>query len=203
MAPTQSETVFKGVAVAVVTDNKDPDKLCRVKVRYPGQDGADKSSWARLAVPMAGNDSGLVLIPEIGDEVLVAFENGDLRFPYVLGALWNGKGKPPLANSDGKNDRRMLKTRKGHRLLFDDGARGAVELAHVDGRRVVLDDHGIRIEDAAGNQVSLESASGAVKIRALGALTIKAATISIEATGPLDLKAGGTLTVRGALVSIN
>ena len=57
-------------------------------------------------MPMAGKERGLVLIPEVGDEVLVAFEREDLRFPYVLGALWNGKDKPPLANDDGKNDKR-------------------------------------------------------------------------------------------------
>jgi uncharacterized protein involved in type VI secretion and phage assembly len=203
MTPKQSDTASGGVAVAVVTNNKDPDKLCRVKVRYPWHDQAAKSYWARLAMPMAGNDRGLVLIPEVGDEVLVAFERGDLRFPYVLGALWNGNAKPPVANSNGKNDHRILKSRKGHKLVFDDGPRGAVEVVHVDGRRVVLDDDGIRIEDAAGNQVRIESASGMISIQANGALTIKAATISIEAVGTMDLKAGGTLTVRGSVVNIN
>ena len=75
-------------------------------------------------MPMAGKDRGFVLIPEVGDEVLVAFEREDLRFPYVLGALWNGKDKPPFANDDGKNDKRMLKSRKKHYLLFDDGTQG-------------------------------------------------------------------------------
>jgi len=203
MTPTQSDTASRGVAVAVVTNNKDPDKLCRVKVRYPWHDEATKSYWARLAMPMAGNDRGLVLIPEVGDEVVVGFERGDLRFPYVLGALWNGNAKPPVANSNGKNDHRILKSRKGHKLIFDDGPRGAVEVVHVDGRRVVLDDNGIRIEDAAGNQVRIESASGMISIQANGALTIKAATISIEAAGTMDLKAGGTLTVSGSVVNIN
>jgi len=203
MAPVPSDASLKGVAVAVVTDNKDPDDLCRVKVRYPSHDGVRESYWARLAVPMAGNDRGVLLIPEVGDEVLVAFEREDLRYPYVLGALWNAKDKPPLANSDGKNDKRILKSRKGHRLLFDDGAQGVVEVSHVDGRRVVFDDDGIRVEDAAGNQITIESASGAMSIQANGALNIKAATITIEATGTLDLKTSATLTVRGALVNIN
>ncbi len=203
MAPVSSETSFKGVAVAVVTDNKDPDDLCRVKVRYPWHDRPRKTYWARLAVPMAGNDRGVVLVPEVGDEVLVAFERGDLRSPYVLGSLWNGKSKPPLANSDGKNDKRILKSRKGHKLLFDDGARGIVEVAHVDGRRVVFDDDGIRVEDAEGNRVEIDSASGKMTIQANGVLSIKAAAITIEATGSLDLKASATLTVRGALVNIN
>ena len=98
----------KGVAVALVTQNKDDEGLCRVKVRYPWHDKPRESYWARLAVPMAGNGRGTVFIPEVGDEVLVAFEREDLRFPYVLGALWNGKDKPPLANDDGKNDKRIV-----------------------------------------------------------------------------------------------
>lgn len=198
-----SKAAFNGVAVAVVTDNKDPDDLCRVKIRYPWQEGQGESYWARLAMPMAGNDRGLVLIPEVGDEVVVAFERGDLRSPYVLGSLWSGNNKPPLANSDGKNDKRILKSRKGHMLLFDDGARGVVEVAHVDGKKVLLDDGGILVEDAQGNRVEIESASGKMSIEAKGALSIKAVTITIEATGTLDLKASATLTIRGSLVNIN
>jgi len=117
--------------------------------------------------------------------------------------LWNGKSKPPLANSNGKNDKRVIKSRKGHKLLFDDGARGVVELAHVGGGKLMLDDHGIRIEDKNGNRIQIESASGRISIEADGALSIKAATITIEATGTLDLKASATLTIRGAQVNIN
>jgi uncharacterized protein involved in type VI secretion and phage assembly len=101
-----SELISNGyaqsVATALVTQNKDDKGLCRVKVRYPWHDSPTESYWARLATPMAGKERGMVLIPEVGDEVLVGFERGDLRFPYVIGALWNAKDKPPLANSDGK-----------------------------------------------------------------------------------------------------
>jgi len=152
---------------------------------------------------MAGNDRGVVMIPEVGDEVLVAFEREDLRFPYVLGALWNGKDKPPFVNDDGKNDKRILTSRKNHHLLFDDGTQGVVELAHEKGRRITIDDNGILITDENGNKVKIESTSGAMTLQASGQLNIKAATISIEATATLELKASATLTVRGALVNIN
>jgi uncharacterized protein involved in type VI secretion and phage assembly len=152
---------------------------------------------------MAGAERGLVLIPEVGDEVLVAFEREDLRFPYVLGALWNGQDKPPVANDDGRNDKRILTSRKKHHLLFDDGTKGVVELAHEKGRKIVLDDDGITAQDETGNVVKIASASGAMTIEAKGQLKIKAASISVEATGTLELKAGATLTIRGALVSIN
>ena len=104
-------------------------------------------------MPMAGKDRGLrVHSREVGDEVLVAFEREDLRFPYVLGALWNGKDKPPLDNADGKNDKRIFKSRKKHYLLFDDGAKGVVELAHEKGRKIVGSTTiGIVVEDEKGN----------------------------------------------------
>src|SRR5438552_2340137 len=163
MQPAPQETAHeaggyvKGVAIALVTKNDDDEKLCRVKVSYPWHDQPRESYWARLSMPMGGDGRGVVMIPEVGDEVLVAFEREDLRFPYVLGALWNGKDKPPLTNDDGKNDKRLVKSRKGHRLLFDDGQRGVVELAHVHGRKAVLDDDGIRIEHGKGNQTKIES----------------------------------------------
>lgn len=204
---TASETAHesghaKGVAVAIVTQNKDEDGLCRVKVRYPWHDKPRESYWARLAVPMAGDGRGTVFIPEVGDEVLVAFEREDLRFPYVLGALWNGKDKPPLANDDGSNDKRIVKSRKKHYLLFDDGAQGIVELAHENGAVVRFTDNEIELKDSQGNRLKIEK-SGAITLQATTQLNIKAAAITIEATGTLELKANATLTVRGALVNIN
>lgn len=193
----------KGIAIALVTQNDDPEHLCRVKVRYPWHDKPDDSYWARLAMPMAGNDRGLVLIPEVGDEVVVGFEREDLRFPYVLGALWNGQDDPPVFNDDGKNNKRILKSRKKHYFLFDDGPQGVVEVAHEKGRKVVFDDNGIQMLDEMGNVFKIESSSGAMTIEANGPLKIKAATVTIEASGTLDLKASATLSVRGTLVNIN
>jgi len=193
----------KGVAIALVTQNKDDDGLCRVKVRYPWYEKPRESYWARLAVPMAGKGRGTVMIPEVGDEVLVAFEREDLRFPYVLGALWNGQDKPPLANDDGKNDKRIIKSRKEHYLLFDDGEQGVVELAHENGGIVRFTDDEIVLKDKQGNQLKIANKTGAMTLQANGQLNIKAATITIEATGTLELKASATLTVRGGLVNIN
>ena len=193
----------KGVAVALVTQNNDPEKLCRVKVSFPWHEEPSESHWARLSVPMAGNDRGVVMIPEVGDEVLVAFDREDLRFPYVLGALWNGKDQPPIANYDGKNDKRIVQSRKKHYLLFDDGESGVVELLHEKGRKIVFNDDGFSVEDEMGNSIKVDSNSGAMTIEAQGQLNIKAATITIEATGTLELKASATLTIRGGLVNIN
>ena len=198
----ESGGLIKGVAVAIVTQNKDDEGLCRVKVSYPWHDQSE-SYWARLITPMAGKGRGLVFIPEVGDEVVVGFEREDLRFPYVLGALWNGKDKPPLANGDGKNDKRILQSRKKHYLLFDDGAQGVVELLHEKGRKIVFDDNGFAVQDERGNVVKVDTNNGAMTIEATGQLKIKAATISIQATGTLELQAGATMTIRGSLVNIN
>jgi uncharacterized protein involved in type VI secretion and phage assembly len=199
----ESGGYVKGVAVAVVTNNQDTEKLGRVKVRFQWHEQSSESHWARLSVPMAGKDRGLVMIPEVGDEVLVAFEREDLRFPYILGALWNGKEKPPFTNDDGKNDKRILQSRKKHKLLFDDGTRGVVELSHEKGRKIVFDDDGFVVQDENGNMVKVDSNSGAMTIEAKGQLNIKAASITIEATGTLKVKASATLTVQGAFVNIN
>ena len=207
MAPNETSLeaggYVKGVAIGIVTQNRDPDGLCRVKVRFPWHDQPRESYWARLAVPMAGKERGMVMIPEVDDEVLVAFEREDLRFPYVLGALWNGKDKPPLANDDGNNDRRVLQSRSHHYLLFNDGASGFVELKKDDGKRVIFDKDGILLEDGKGNQLKIESNSGAFTLQAKRQLTIKAETVTIESSGTLDVKASGTLTLSGQLVNIN
>jgi uncharacterized protein involved in type VI secretion and phage assembly len=199
----ESSGYLKGVAVAIVTQNKDDEGQCRVKVRYPWHENPSESYWARLAMPMAGKERGWVLIPEVGDEVVVAFEREDMRFPYVLGAVWNGQAKPPFANDDGKNDKRALVSRKKHKLQFDDGTRGVVELTHEKGRQIIFDDDGFAVQDGNGNVVKVDSNSGAMTIEAKGQLNIKAASITIEATGTLEVKASATLTIRGSLVNIN
>ena len=194
---------YAGVAVAVVTQNRDPDGLARVTVRFPWYENPNENYWARLAVPMAGQGQGTYFLPEIGQEVLVAFDRGDVRFPYVVGALWNGKEGPPTTNSDGKNDRRLIQSRKGHWLLFDDGSKGLVELKLQDGKRLAIDDDGIRLDDGQGNSFRIDSKSGALDIKASGKLSIKAQTITIEAAATLEIKSGATMTIRGSLVQIN
>ena len=207
-APRETECeqggFVKGVAIAIVTKNHDDEEdICRVRVRYPWHTNPHESYWARLATPMAGNDRGLMTIPEVDDEVVVAFERQDLRFPYILGCLWNGQDKPPESNQDGKNDKRVLKTRKKHYLLFNDGDTGSVELSHEKGRRIVLDDEGFMIEDERGNRIQVDSNSGAMTLEAKGELNITAASINIKSESTLTAKSSGTMTVQGTLVQIN
>jgi len=200
-----------GVVVGVVTNNQDPDKLGRVKVRFPWLSQDDESYWARIAVLMAGNDRGTWFLPEVDDEVLVAFEHGDVRMPYVLGALWNGVDTPPRDNSDGKNNERVIRSRSGHELVFNDDSDGGKEQVSITtkaGHTVVLDDtsgqENITIKDKTGsNSVVIDSVQNAITISAQMKISLKAQTIEIEADTMLTAKAGATLTIQGALVKIN
>jgi uncharacterized protein involved in type VI secretion and phage assembly len=170
-----------GVVVGIVTNNQDPDRLGRVKVKFPWLGDDDESAWARIASPMAGKNRGVFLLPEVDDEVLVVFEHGDMRFPYVLGALWNGSDAPPETNADGKNAVRVIRSRSGH----------VIRLTDADGGEK------IEIIDKTGdNRVVIESASNTITVSAPnGTIKLAAQQIDIEATG--------VATLKGATVNIN
>jgi uncharacterized protein involved in type VI secretion and phage assembly len=152
---------------------------------------------------MAGKDRGIYFLPEVDDEVLVAFERGDVRFPYVLGSLWNGKDPAPQNNASGKNDIRVVKTRKGHQLTFDDGTKGLVRLELNDGKKLEIDDDGIKIDDGSGNSVLIESRSGSISITAATKLSLSAPTVEIKASAQGTVEGGGMLTLKGGIVAIN
>ncbi|WP_374476764.1 phage baseplate assembly protein V [Zoogloea sp.] len=193
----------KGVAVAIVCNNKDDSGQGRVKVKYPWYKNPTESYWARVATPMAGANRGLYFIPEVDDEVLVAFDRGDVRFPYILGSLWSGKAPAPENNANGKNDRGVIRSRKGHSLSFDDGETGQVRLALNDGKTLTINDEGIRIDDGKGNSLHIDSKGGQLTVEAATKLSLKAPAISIESSGTLEIKAGATLTLQGAMININ
>ncbi|MDD4767596.1 MAG: phage baseplate assembly protein V [Desulfotomaculaceae bacterium] len=200
-----------GVVTGIVSNNQDPDGMGRVKVKFPWREEGDESYWARVATLMAGPDRGSFFLPEVGDEVLVAFEQEDISHPYVLGMLWNGRDKPPEANSDGKNNVRKIKSRSGHEIIFDDNSeqkKEKLELHTKAGHKIVLDDGSgaekIQIEDKTGsNKIIIDSAQNSITMESAMELTIKAQVIEIEAGGTMTLKSSGTMTIKGALVQIN
>ena len=212
-----------GVVVGVVTNNQDPEKMGRVKVRFPWLNDTDESNWARVATMMAGKDRGTWFLPEVGDEVLVAFEHGDVQFPYVIGALWNGVDTPPR-EADGKNDERVIKSRSGHELIFgDEDGKEKVEIKTKAGHQVLLDDTSgsekITIMDKSGsNKIEIDSAGGTIAFTAQTKISLKATDIEItadsglkmkgaqvEITADADLKvqSSAMLTLKGSLVKIN
>lgn len=195
----------KGVAYGVVRDNQDPDGLGRVRVSYPWHTETDQSYWARIAVPMAGNGRGFYALPEVGDEVALIFERGDLRFPCVVGAVWNGKNTPPESNSDGKNDIRVFKSRSGHVFQFNDSsdAPSVTLLFNDQQKKVAIDQNGIYLDDNNGNSLTISSQDGSVTIKANGTLSLTASSISIHSQGTLSIIADATLTMTGTTININ
>ena len=176
---------LQGVYTASVLDNRDREDLARVLVRVPGV--ADTGIWARVATMMAGRNRGTMFIPDVGDEVLVAFERGDLRLPYVIGALWNGKDKPPLSSADAATTR-MIRSRSGVTFRIDDKDASLV-IETPGGQRVTLDDSpgSVRIEDANGNSVTL--ATSGITINASAKITLNASTVEVSA-GMITVDAG-------------
>ncbi|QAY79321.1 phage baseplate assembly protein V [Sphingosinicella sp. BN140058] len=192
-----------GVATGTVTDNQDPEQLGRVKLKLPWRADDFESDWARVVTPMAGNGRGLYLLPEVGDEVLVAFDRNDIRYPYVLGALWSRTDAPPDGAATSENDIRMLRTRKGHVLKFDDAkAKGAITIELDDGKKIEIDDDGIRLSDGM-SKVTMDAKAGSVTIEAAQSLNLKAPKITVEASATLELKGGGALSASAGIVRIN
>jgi uncharacterized protein involved in type VI secretion and phage assembly len=195
-----------GVVSGVVTNNQDPDGLGRVKVRFPwlSQSG-EESWWARVAAPMAGPDRGVYFLPEVDDEVLVAFEHGDVRFPYVVGALWNGNQAPPEANADGENNMRTIKSRSGHIIRLDDSdGNGKIEIVDSGGKNsVVIDTAAGTLTISADGDVKLVSASGKILLEGAGVEIESSAGVKVHAAAKLDLVGDGPTTLKGAVVKIN
>jgi uncharacterized protein involved in type VI secretion and phage assembly len=194
-----------GVVVGVVTNNQDPDGMGRVKVRFPWLSDEDESNWARVASPMAGKERGVFFLPEVEDEVLVCFEQGDARLPYVLGALWNGKDAPPASNDDGKNNVRVIKSRSGHvvRLTDEDGKEKIEIIDKSTKNSIVFDTAKNTITITADKDIVLSAAQGKIKLDAQEIEVKSSANAKVEAGGNMDLKASGQMNVKGATVNLN
>lgn len=194
-----------GVVVGIITNNKDPDGLGRVKVKIPVLSGDDESHWARVVTFMGGKERGAFFLPEVDDEVLVTFEHGDLSSPYVIGALWNGVDKPPETNGDGKNNVRLIKSRSGHMIRLDD-TDGAEKIEVIDrtGKNLIS-------VDTASNTVTVNSDKDITLSAPNGTITIEAQDVAIKASASaktesgagMELNASGTMTIKGATVNIN
>ena len=177
---------FYGVYPAIVTDLDDPDGQGRIRVKLPWSpdpEDEDYEAWARLATMMAGPDRGTWFRPDVEDEVLVAFESGNPRRPYVVGGLWNGADTPnDDVASDTENNLKEIRSRTGVTITIDDGSEGpSVTLETPGGRVVALNDaeQSIRLDDGAGNSIQL-GASG-ITIESAGPLNITAARVSVDA----------------------
>ena len=187
-----------GISIGVVSSLEDPENIGRVRVTFPHLQNQE-SAWARLATLMAGGDRGARFVPEVGDEVLVALEQGDPRRPYILGALWSTVDRPPADDGNqAQNNWRYIKSRSGHVLRFDDTA-GAekVEIMGKDAKHKI-------VIDTSGDKVEIICDSGDVSVTAAaGKVEVKASQITVVSSGDMTLQATGTMTIKGATVNIN
>lgn len=203
-AAYQRDSRIHGVVIGVVTNNKDDQGLGRIKVKFPWLSGSVESHWARVATPMAGNGRGLYSLPEVDDEVLVLFDRGDVRFPFVIGALWNGKDKAPANNSDGHNSERVIKSRSGHTIrLKDEKGAEKVEIVDASGKNsVVIDTTANAITVRADACIVLSAPQGDVVIEAKN-LKIAVGDAKVEVEAAMTIRAGGELALEGSTIDLN
>lgn len=222
-----------GVSIGVVTNNKDPEKLGRVKLKLPLRECQNETNWARVATLMAGKEMGCFFLPEVGDEVLVAFNEGDVAQPFVIGGLWNSKEVPPLTNDDGKNNIRKIKSRNGNELIFiDDEGKESFQIKTKAGQEINMEDASngkITVKDKSGNNfVEIDGGNNKITVKANMKLDLETGackvnmdgtqnSISIESSmklkiksqmmdieaGVLNIKSDGPLTLKGAIAKIN
>jgi len=176
-----------GVFPALVSDIKDPDNQGRVKVTLPWSPdtgGGQYEAWARLATFMGGNNRGSWFIPDVNDEVLVVFEGGDPRRPYVIGGLWNGNDSPPDSmDGAGNNYRKVLCSRNGIKLTMDDTDGQEKFIAETPGgQKITLKDGpgAVEIVDSNGNSVKLETSG--ITVTASAKVTINATLVQVSAS---------------------
>lgn len=193
--------MMNGVVVGIVTDNVDPEKMHRVRVEFTvDADEAPKSWWARIVTPMAGGDRGLVMIPEVGTEVIVGFAYRSLT-PFVLGAVYNGGDDTPgpYANEDGNNDHRRYWSRNSHWIDFDD----------TDGDEHVrltstTETEGI-LQDLDSAQKTINETVNKDAIHEAGErITFKCTDFEVEASGSISMEAGSSTVIKaGSSASID
>jgi uncharacterized protein involved in type VI secretion and phage assembly len=184
---------YFGVYPAIVTDSADPESLGRVEVHFPWLGGADRDlrAWATLCSSYAYDDQTPMVLPEVGSQVVVAFEAGDLRRPYILGAAWNSTAAQPERRPSGDDHLRVLKTRSGSRLEFDDaGDNPKITLVTPQGYRVVLDDSARKasVSTASGHEVTLDDTVERVDVVHASGCTVTLSTTSVTILGNVSVE---------------
>ena len=208
------------MVVGQVSDANDPEGQGRVKLTFPWLSDTYVSDWARSVQPGAGKDRGWMVIPEVGDEVLVAFEQGDIRRPYVLGGLYNGVDTPPaggvklIDGSSGAVNRRSMVSRRGHRvdLIDEDGRTEGITLTTTgDKLKLVMDSVATSITLHSDGKVLIEGKGGVVIDSASAKLELKGGEVSISATsgvkidggsGAVNVTAGTELALKGTTAKL-
>jgi phage baseplate assembly protein gpV len=180
-----------GVIVGVVKDTDDKDGEGRIKVEFPWMEGKNEGYWAPVATMMSGDRRGSWFMPEVGDEVLVAFERGDVNHPFIVGFLWNGKHKPPTQD-DIPTTVRRLRTKSGHILEFDDrGGKERILLKTQGEHQIELEDSKgfVHVKTKGGHHIEMDDgAMGKVEVQTNGRHN---ATMTDGPLGSVEIKTSG------------
>lgn len=196
---------FYGVTTGKVTSQLDPLALGRVQVELKFLDSEGSSAWARVAVPMGGAGRGAYLIPDVGEDVLVAFEQGDIDVPYVIGSLWNLQARPPLPSP--LPGIRKLRTQAGNEITLTE-IPPTITVSTQAGQKVVLGPTGIQITTGT-NSIDLTPDGITVRgtpkltLTATAAIDVNAPNVTINGSAVATLKSGGVCNVNAPLVKIN
>lgn len=185
--------LIHGAHLGEVVSLSDPDNRNRVQVRLYSADGVaghDGPVWARVAAMGAGNDRGAFILPDVGDEVLVVFVQGDPRWPVVVGGLWNGNDAAPESISGGENRRKVLRSKNGVTVTLEDlDGQEAFRVETPGGQGLTLQDGpgSVTLEDSNGNTVTLHSSG--VTVNASATVTVSASQVQVTA-GMVTVDAG-------------
>jgi uncharacterized protein involved in type VI secretion and phage assembly len=196
---------IQGVVIGLVTNNQDPEQLGRVKVKFPWLSDLDESHWARIATPMAGKTGSFYCLPEVDDEVLVVFEQGDPRFPYILGVLWNGQDNPPDTNENKKNDVRLIRSRSGHEIRLND-AQGEEKLEIIDKNgknKLTFDTTSNTITITSDRDITLSAPNGKIKLSAQAVKLESTEKITLASQKDIDIKTNTEINLSGSLINLN
>ncbi len=209
---SRPDSKIYGVVAGIVVNNKDPDKMGRVKVKIPRISGDEESNWARIVSLMAGKERGAFFLPEIDDEVLVAFEYGDINMPYVIGSLWNGIDKPPEDNANGKNNIRVIKSRSGHIIRLDDTENNEkIEIIDkTEKNMIIVDTKNNKISIKSDKDIELSAPNGKISIEAKEIRTkstsstkIEAMDIETKSNNSTKIEASVKMEIKGAMIDVN
>jgi len=193
-----------GLVEAIVIDNVDPEKMGRIKLKFPTLPDMPESFWARLMMPHGGKHTGGVqrgwmTIPEVGDEVLVTFIRGDVHFAVVVGSLYNGLDTPPYCNEDEENNLRVFQSRSGHRITFDDtpGEERVEFILHNEEIRMIYDAAEKVLTLYTGKDLIME-AKETIEIECLDWIVQTDASINFNAGQTMKIQNGADLIVEDA-----
>jgi uncharacterized protein involved in type VI secretion and phage assembly len=197
---------LSGVALAEVVNNIDPTNQGRVQLSLPWL--PDVKPWGRVASGSGGPERGMYFIPQVGDEVLVAFHHGDVREVYVIGSLWSSNQKPPTKSTLDPVNRRVIRTPAGHEIELDDLEK-SVTVKTATGHTLRMEPSKVEMSTNGGSAKVLMETSGAISVTANVSIELKAPQITLDAT-MLELKgstakltADALCQIQGGMVKIN